>query len=255
MIAISDLPRVVIVAVAGVVLVVGLAACGGQPQQPQPTLAPELTPEFGPDLVPALQSPLETPQLPGNVTVVASPITPTVNIPLVPTANRTPLIEVSPALVPTVARTPFFDDGTPDTRATSQAVILTITALAQPPTRRPTSTATTRPIGAGGRGRVTQVPTPTLDPSGISLLSLSQKVYRGGAVTVSIRTRAGANCVLGASNGPTALKVPAPAHQTGSDGGAAWIWPIDQDVPTGVTTLKVDCGAAGSAQYQVEIAQ
>ncbi len=225
--------RGVIVVVAALVLV----ACG---QQPAPTQLPAL---------PALQSPIQTPQLPGNVTVAAQATVP----------QTTPSPTTTPALVPTVVRTPFVSqgDGTPDTRATSQAVILTITALAQPATRRPT-TVPPRPIGAGGRGRVTQVPTPTLDPSGISLLSVSKTVYRGGAVTVSVRTKPGAQCTLGATQvgadgASVDLPIPNPAHLAGSDGAIAWIWPIDAGVPTGATALRVDCGTAGSAQYGVEI--
>lgn len=204
-------------------------------------------------------APLQSPILPpGNVTVlptVAQVATVAVVQPT-PAATITP--STTPALVPTVVRSPFvLPGGTPDTRATSQSVILTITALAATPTRGPTARPT-RPIGAGGSGRVTRAPTATLDPSGISLLSLSSKVYRGGAATLSIRTTAGAQCAIGAehtqADGTIAtISIPNAARVAGSDGGVAWIWNVGNDAPLGKLTLRANCGDAGSAEYVIEI--
>lgn len=236
--------------VAFTLLTITLVACG---QQQSPEL---LAAQPQQQATQPLQSPI---QPPGNVTVQAATqqIVPTV---APPTIAPTTALTAKPQLVPTVVRTPFaLANGTPDTRATSLSVILTITALAQQPTRKPVPTGTPpRAIGAGGKTRVTRVPTPTLDPSGVTLLSLSNKVYRGGAMTLSIRTKPSAQCAvratrLQADGTTTDLVIPDSVRAAGSDGAVAWIWPIGADVPAGQMTVRADCGAAGSAQYTVEI--
>ena len=256
---------IAIAAVAGV-----LVACGRAqepaPQPPQP-----------------LQSSIPTPALPGNVTVVPAAtaaivppaaaatvaIAPTPTARIVPTATTARTVTTASAATAVVATTVTrpalivaVANGTPDTRATSQSVILTLTALAEPPTRGPTKTPTRAVvIGAGGgRVRVTHVPTPTSDPSGVTLLSLSKTVYRGGAATLSIRTKPGAQCGLraqytqadGSVNG---MAVPNPVRLAGSDGVVAWIWPIDTTVPTGKVTLDANCANAGMALYHIEVAK
>ena len=241
---------------AAAALVAVLAACGQeQPTASLPLQSPVQTP---PPLVPNITA--ATPTLAQVPTVQRVPPTQV----LVPTAARTPVFRPTAALVPTAARTPLFlptpIGGTPDTRATTQAVIATITALAAPPTYPPTATRA-RPIGAGGRARVTAVPTPTLDPSGISLLSLSNQVFAGGAGALSIRTRAGATCVLQAARAQSdGSSVARPiregaSRQAGDDGVAAWIWSVDKTETPGKIDLAIDCGLAGSARYEIEVAK
>jgi hypothetical protein len=169
--------------------------------------------------------------------------------------------------VPTAVRTPDFlptpIGGTPDTLATSQAVILTITALAATPTVPLVPTrAPSRPIGAGPKNvRVTTAPTPTLDKTGVSLLSVSDKVYRGGAGALTIRTRPNAACILQiarAQSDGSVKAAPIPdgaSRAAGRDGVVAWIWNIGGDETPGKVTLVVDCGQAGSAQFGIEVGQ
>jgi predicted small lipoprotein YifL len=254
--SVSAIRRSIISAIAGAMLLFGLAACGQE--QPSP-----------------LQSPLPTAALP-DATVAAvtqAPQAATPTLQQVPTVNRRPTQDLVPtadrgqptsALVPTVVRSPVFlptpVGGTPDVQATSRAVIATITALAAPPTYPPTATRS-RPIGAGGRTRVTAVPTPTLDPSGISLLSVSNRIFPGGAGTLTIRTQPGAACLLQQSRqnsdgNPAISPVPGSAsRQAGDDGIAAWIWQVDGAETPGALTLLVDCGVAGKAQVQIEVAR
>ncbi len=244
-----------------------LAACGGpapsplqSPVQPSPpalptapatnqpsqiaTAAPTVTqvpsPTPGPAVTAAPQTAPAQPQQPQQAT---QPPTPTI----------TPL----PPLVPTVVRTPFTlptpIGGVPDTRATSQAVILTITALAIPPTMPPTATPQ-RAIGAGGRGRVTAIPTPTLDPSGISILSLPEKAYRGGAGSLTIRTRPNATCTVQMAGAGETKPLPGGASRVaGGDGVAAWIWTVDANEAAGVKTLRIDCGDAGKTEATITV--
>lgn len=239
-------------------LLFGLAACGQE--QPSP-----------------LQSPLPTAGLP-DATVAAvtqAPQAATATLQQVPTVNRVPPTQAlvptadrglptQQALVPTVVRSPVFlptpVGGTPDVQATSRAVIATITALAAPPTYPPTATRS-RPIGAGGRARVTAVPTPTLDPSGISLLSVSNRIFPGGAGTLTIRTQPGAACLLQQSrqnsDGNAAINPVSgsASRRAGDDGVAAWIWQVDGAEAPGALTLLVDCGVAGKAQVEIEVAR
>ena len=247
------LQSLVIAAVASV-----LVACG-QTQEPVPI---PLEP---------LQSPIQAPSLPGNVTVAPAAtaaivppvqaatvaVAPTPTGRTAPTATTARIVATASAASAVITRTAtapalvITSNGTPDTRATSQAVILTLTALALPPTRGPTRVPT-RPvvIGAGGgRVRVTHVPTPTLDPSGVTLLSLSKTVYRGGAVTLSIRTKPGAQCQINT----TGVVISNAVRKAGSDGTVAWIWSVDATIPTGSMVLKADCGSAGVATYAIEI--
>jgi hypothetical protein len=226
-----------------------------------PTLA---VPNQGPTAAPGIATaastvtPVPSPTLAPNqqaLTPAATRVPPTQAAPTVAaTPTQTPL----PALVPTVVRTPFTlptpIGGVPDTKATSQAVILTITALAIPPTMPPTATPQ-RAIGAGGRGRVTAIPTPTLDPSGISILSVSEKAYRGGAGSLTIRTKPNAQCTVTiASEGTAPQPLPDGASRSaGKDGVAAWIWTVDASEQAGARTLAIDCGDAGKAQVKIVV--
>lgn len=235
------------------------------PVQPSPTTPPTLavvttqaTAAAGIATAASTVTPVPSPTPAPNQTALtpaATRVPPTQPVATVAaTPTRTPL----PALVPTVVRTPFTlptpVGGVPDTKATSQAVILTITALAIPPTMPPTATPQ-KAIGAGGRARVTAIPTPTLDPSGISILSLSEKAYRGGAGSLTIRTRANAQCTVTIANaGGESKPLPGGASRVaGKDGVAAWIWPVDANEQVGSRTLAIDCGDAGKVQVSIVV--
>lgn len=256
-----------------VALTVVLAACSSplpsplqSPVQPSPTTPPTLAvPNQGPTTAPGVATaastvtPVPSPTPAPNqqaLTPAATRVPPTQ--PALATVAATPTQTPLPALIPTVVRTPFTlptpIGGVPDTKATSQAVILTITALAIPPTMPPTATPQ-RAIGAGGRGRVTAIPTPTLDPSGISILSVSEKAYRGGAGSLTIRTRPNAQCMVTiASDGDEPIPLPGGASRVaGKDGVAAWIWTVDVSELAGTRTLTIDCGDAGTAQATITV--
>ncbi|BCX05947.1 MAG: hypothetical protein KatS3mg053_3885 [Candidatus Roseilinea sp.] len=235
--------------IAGI-LVVGaiLFAAAGQPQQPAP--AP-------------LQSPLQSPIQP-TPPPVATPTAPLPPPPTVP-AGPPPIAPTTatPLFVPTVERTPIFLPtplGTPDIRSTSDAVIATLTAQAIPPT---VPVVTRRPIGAGPDQAVQmpRAPTPLPDPSGITLLSLSDRVYAGGAIALTIRTKPDAVCNLQiaraqADGGQRLAPVSGGAsRRAGSDGVVAWIWAVDANEPAGLATLLVSCDAIGTVQYQIEVAR
>ncbi len=233
--------------VAGVLVVGAIVFAAGQPQQPAP--AP-------------LQSPLQSPIQPtAPIATPTAPLPP----PPQPTAPSGPPpiapTTATPLFVPTVERTPLFlptPFGTPDIRSTSDAVIATLTAQAIPPTM---PVATRRPIGAGPEqaSQAPRTPTPPPDPSGITLLSLSNKVYAGGAVALTIRTQPNAVCHLQiarmrADGSQHIVPIPAGAsRRAGGDGIAAWIWAVDANEPIGPATLLVNCDAIGTVQYQIEV--
>jgi hypothetical protein len=222
-----------------------------------------LTPTF--PVVPTVPPPVQ-PAPPGATITIAPTVTPVPTAPP-PTPTFTPppgpTLAATQPLVPTVVRSPVFQPtpfGTPDIAATSRSVFATITAQALPATVPPPPTPG-RPIGAGPRGRVTAVPTPTLDPSGISLISLSERVYAGGAGALTIRTLPGASCGLSllrtnADGSPTAQPAPGGASRVaGEDGVIAWVWPVGADEAPGKVTLELNCGSAGLARYEVEVAR
>jgi hypothetical protein len=244
------------------VLVLGLAACGGVPPSPlqSPMQSPILTATATLQLVPTQPPPVQPPP-PGATITIAPTVTP---VPTVPPPTPTPPLAV-PTLavpaVPTAARTPLFQPtpfGTPDIAATSRSVFATITAQALPPAFPATPTPG-QPIGAGPRALVTAIPTPTLDPSGISLLSLSARVYAGGAAVLTIRTQPGATCALSlvrAATDGNPYSRPAPgggSRIAGDDGIIAWIWPVEASEAPGKITLELNCGSAGSARYEIEV--
>jgi len=233
------------ICIAGVAVV--LPTCG-RPQAPEP-----MPLEF------PLQSPIQpTPtavtQVPTAPPPPSQPTTPAGPPPIAPTT-------ATPLFVPTVERTPLFLPtafGTPDIRSTSDAVIATLTAQALPPTA---PLVTRRPVGSGPdqAPQVPRTPTPLPDPSGISLISLSDRVYAGGAVALTIRTQPNAVCtlqivrvqadgsqrIIPVSNGAT--------RRAGSDGVAAWIWLVDADEAAGPATLLVNCDPIGMVRYQIEV--
>ncbi|MCS7054752.1 MAG: hypothetical protein NZM18_01030 [Thermoflexales bacterium] len=190
-----------------------------------------------------LQSPLQSPIEP-----TPPPAVPTPSPPDRPAT-------ATPPLVSTPERAPD-STATPDMRSTSNAVIATLTAQAIPPTFPPVPTP--RPVGAGPE-QTAQPPrtaTPLPDLSGITLLSLSDKVYAGGAGTLTIRTRPDAVCHLQIERARTdgyASQRAGILRRAGSNGVIAWVWAVDAGESPGMITLLVDCGAAGAAQYQIEV--
>lgn len=249
-----------------VTLWLGLAACGEatpSPLQSPPVFSPLPTPTL--PLVPTVPPPGQP--VPGATITIAPSVTPLPTAPpptptpagLVPTAVRTPFV----TLVPTANRTPVFlptPFGTPDIAATSRAVFAAITAQALPPAQ-PIPPTPGRPIGAGPRAIVTAVPTPTLDPSGISLLSASERVYAGGAGALTVRTLPGATCALslirvGSDGAPVSSPAPGGASRVaGDDGVIAWVWPVAADETPGKVTLELNCGSAGLARYEIEVSR
>ncbi len=241
--------RDVVIAIAGV-MVIGTIffAAAGRPEQPGP--AP-------------LQSPIHAPIQP-TVPIVATPTAPPPAIPQPTVPAGPPPIApttATPLFVPTVERTPVFlptPFGTPDIRSTSDAVIATLTAQAIPPTVPP---VTRRPVGSGPDQavQVQRTPTPLPDPSGITLLSLSDRVYAGGAVALTIRTTPGAVCNLQtarmrADGSRSIVLIQGGAlRRAGSDGVVAWIWAVGTDEPVGPLPLLVSCDSVGTTQYQIEV--
>ena len=201
----------------------------------------------------AQPNPLPTTAAVGTPTVVRKPIAPNNNptVTTVPTATETS----TPAPTPTLG-TP----GTPDTRLTSTSVVATITALAAVPTYPPTDQPrpTRRaPIVIGAAGD--KVP-PTSIPSatGITVQSLSERVFAGGTAALSIKTKPQAICELSAirkgNNGEGEVLQPIPAGATrtaGKDGVIAWIWTVDADASPGPLRLSIDCHEAGVNQVQM----
>jgi len=192
-----------------------------------------------------------------------SPIDPTPTRPdQLPTPTPTPTAATPPA-EPTIAQTPTFSPvpfNTPDMRLTSESVIATLTAQALLPTAPPTPVRR-RPVGSGPdqTPRAPRTPTPPTDWSGIALISLSDRVYAGGAVALTIRTQPNAVCtvqIVRAQADGSQRSVPIPGGVTrraGSDGIAAWIWSVGADEAAGPATLLVSCEAIGTAQYQIEV--
>jgi hypothetical protein len=168
---------------------------------------------------------------------------------------------VTPQPTPTIDQTAVFaPPGTPNTKATSFAVILTITALAAPPTYPPTSTSRPRVrrepiyIGSGPADRIPATSAP--GASGISIQTVSPQVVPGGAAALSIATTPNTLCALHVArdDGATLEPIEGSARQSaGRDGGIAWIWTVDFDEPAGQMTLVIDCGSAGVKHVKIPV--
>jgi hypothetical protein len=146
-------------------------------------------------------------------------------------------------------------------RATSAAVVATITALAASPTYVPTSTPRPRrtPIIAGP-DEVKATPTPLYQSGNIAVQTLSQQVYPGGAAALTIKTQPEAICTLFVERieGESTRAEPVPTNPTrtpGRDGVAAWLWTVDAQEPAGMMTLLIDCGTAGQARVQIRVVE
>ncbi len=213
----------------------------------------------------------QTPIVLATATLGGQPATTAVLIPTAPAAatsrvlerpSATPPPSATPLPSPTIDLTEVFGPRkTPNSRATSQAVILTITALAVPPTLPPTDTPRPRRtpviIGAGGSRRVPA----TSDPrtSGIKVRTVSPQVAPGGAAALSIQAPLNSTCALQIArtgfDGSVSLEpIAGSARQSaGRDGGVAWIWTVDADEPVGSMSLIIDCGEAGAQQLVIPV--
>jgi hypothetical protein len=243
-----------------------LSACGGsriEPLQsvvntPVPTATPQATFAPAATLTSAPTAPPSNPQgpAPTSATVIVVPRRSTASAQTAP-AQATE----TPQPTPTVDLTAVFaPPGTPNTKATSFAVILTITALAAPPTYPPTSTSRPRVrrepiiIGSGPTDRAPATTAP--DATGITIETISPQVVAGGPAALSIKTTPGAVCALqiARDGGANAEPIEGTARQSANrDGGIAWIWTVDFDEPAGSMTLIVDCGTAGVKLVQVPV--
>lgn len=184
----------------------------------------------------------------------------TPNVPARPSATPPP--SATPLPSPTIDLTEVFGPPkTPNSRATSQAVILTITALAVLPTLPPTDTPRPRRapviIGAGGNGRVPATSNPRT--TGIKVRTVSPQVTPGGAAALSIQAPLNSACALqiarvGSDGSVTLEPIAGSARQSaGRDGGIAWIWTVDADEPAGNMSLIIDCGEAGAHQLDIQV--
>ncbi len=248
-----------------------LAACGNalpvQPLQspvPTPTLAlptapgaPTQTPIILPTAT--LGDPASTaPPAGATATPASATLRPvsqaTVRLPPSATPLPTPTIDLTRAFAPPV---------TPNTKATSFAVILTITALAATPTYPPTSTMRPRRqpiiIGAGGAAQDRLPATAEARKQGIVIRSISPQVTPGGQAALAIQTARDTLCSLQISRplGGDRYEfepIDGSARQSASrDGGIAWIWTVDADEPAGPMRLLIDCGAGGAQQAEIMV--
>jgi hypothetical protein len=243
-----------------------LSACGGSdigPLQsvvntPVGTLTPVPSPALIATATLGPTAPPSNPQQPAptSATVIVVPRRSTSSAQSAPAAPTD-----TPQPTPTIDQTAVFaPPGTPNTKATSFAVILTITALAAPPTYPPTSTSRPRVrrepiiIGAGPSDRAPATTAP--DATGITVQTVSPQVIAGGPAALSIKTAPGALCALqiARDGGANAEPIEGSARQSANrDGGVAWIWTVDFDEPAGSMTLIIDCGTAGVKQVQVPV--
>ena len=194
-------------------------------------------------LIGPMQSPIDTPAL----------------IPTREPPTHTPGPTATGTLIPTITLTPTPGPSpTPNTVATSESVIATITALAATPTYPPTSTPRPRrtPIGAGPDD---VAPEPTVS-GGITVQTVSEQVFAGGTAALTVRTKPGARCTIQIVRDVNSKSVLEPIPDTpiqtaGRNGAAAWIWTVDGDEPAGIMRLNVDCGAAGSIEVRMQVAE
>ena len=196
----------------------------------------------GSRVIPPLQSntsPIETPTSAATSAALNSPPT------------------VTPNLIATAAASSASAQVTPSTKSTSDAVLATVTALASTPTKAATNTPRPNrtPISAGPNDPPTAN---AIETNGIRIESFSSQVFRGGAATVSIRTKAGSQCGLYAlrnRNGTTQVEPLAgvPSRIAGTDGGLAWIWTVSTGEATGKLILEVQCGDTAPARFELRI--
>jgi hypothetical protein len=238
-----------------------------RPNQPLPPTQP-------PTAIPSTQTPillptatLAGPDLPGEAassTPETKPPAQAATAPAVvfepPPPTDTPALPtITPLPSPTLDLTAVYGPKlTPNTRATSFAVIQTITALAASPTYPPTDTPRPRRtpiiIGSGPDDAAT-----VTRPRGVRVLNASRQVSVGGPAALSIRTDPGATCALQVirplpGNANALEPIDGSARLSADrDGGVAWIWRIDADEAPGPLSLIIDCGAAGKQQVDFTV--
>jgi hypothetical protein len=239
----------------------------GQPTTPPPPTAraTAVPPTQTPILLPSATLPAEEPPPatlpPEEPPAVAPTAAPAVVYEPPPPTNTPAPPTITPLPSPTVDLTAVYGPRlTPNTKATSFAVIQTITALAASPTYPPTDTPRPRRtpiiIGAGDAAGIRTTPGRA---AGVRVLNASRQVSAGGPAALAIRTAPDATCALQIAraqpDGATSLEPIAGSARlsTDRDGGVAWIWAIDADEPAGPLTLVVDCGAAGSQQVEFTV--
>lgn len=238
-------------------------------QSPRPTPTRPIPPTPPPTPIPPTQTPILLPTATLGEPVLAEEPTaqptaaqptavPVIVLEPPPPTDAPAQPTITPLPSPTVDLTAVYGPPlTPNTRATSFAVVQTITALAASPTYPPTDTPRPRRtpiiIGAGPDDAtpIARVP--------IRVLNASRQVSPGGPAALSIRTAPGAVCALQIArtqaDGATQLEpIPGSARLAADrDGGVAWIWNVDSDEPSGPLTLLVNCGNAGSQQIELAV--
>ena len=175
------------------------------------------------------------------------------------TPGVTNLPTVTPAGTATRAASPTVGPAaTANIAATNTATAATVTALAAPPTKVATQTPVpNRQVrGAGpGDGLATEAPK-VISSTGVRVVSASAQVLRKGPATVTIQAKPGATCTLATidANGG-ALVTPARVvpQSVAADGGAAWIWVVDQATPIGALRVHIDCGSAGTTTVELQV--
>jgi hypothetical protein len=249
-----------------------MAACGNAlPVQPLQSVVATPTPVL-PTPAPGLST--QTPIVLATATLgAAGPTAPSAATTAAPAvATPRPVIQATSRPAPTLTLPPsptidltqvFAPPGTPNTKATSFAVILTITALAATPTYPPTSTMRPRRqpiiIGAGGNAQDRLPATTEPRKQGIVIQSISPQVTPGGQAALAIQTVRNTPCSLQISRPLGGERyefepIDGSARQSASrDGGIAWIWTVDTDEPAGPMRLLIDCGAAGVQRTQISV--
>jgi hypothetical protein len=247
-----------------------LSACAGA-TDPAPLQSAVATPTTVPGA--ATQTPiiLSTATLGAPAPVaptIAQPAPPAVEQPRVivvtATSGKPPPPTATPLPSPTIDLTAVFAAPvTPNTKATSFAVILTITALAVPPTLPATRTMTPRVrrppviIGSGPQDRLPATSVPR--SGGITVKTVSPQVSPGASAALSITTVPNTLCSLQVARSDSSGKVTfepidgSARQSAGRDGGIAWIWTVDSDEPTGQMKLVIDCGSAGVQQLDIPV--
>lgn len=204
-------------------------------------------------VVAPLQSPIQSPIQPTQTPFATTPAPPPPSPTPPPSSSPTP----SPTAFQTPTNTPPPFGATftptpvgPDTRATSEAVVATITALAATPTFHPRRRRVWARCGLAQEAlrRLRQRRRVMLWCS-----RCSRSARTGGSVSVAVRTRPGALCTLQAQDNQTmrALEIPGATRRAGSDGSAAWIWLLPADQPAGLLVVRVVCESVGEASATV----
>lgn len=233
-----------------------------RPAPPTPTpRATAVVPTQTPIILPSATLPSEAPTAAPATAPAPATAAPVIVYEPPPPTNTPAPPTITPLPSPTIDLTVELDPRrTPNTRATSVAVIQTITALAASPTYPPTDTPRPRRtpiiIGAGEGAGIRVTPGPA---TGVRVLSASRQVSPGGPAALAVRTAPDAICALQIDRTPpggaaTLEPIAGSARLSADrDGAVAWIWTVDADEPAGPLTLVVDCGDAGSQRLDFTV--